>query len=68
MPWQLPIRIVLLPGKKMLLIKNVNFNYFVSLCTLLFENEAYIFLSAHFNVKWLKCPDYYDGKTETTSI
>lgn len=43
----------------MLHIKNVNFNYFASLYhTLFFKNEAFGFLSAHLDVKWLKCPDY----------
>ena len=53
----------------MLHIKNVNFNYFVSLyCTLFWKNNAFVFLSAHLDVKWLMCPDYHDGKTETASI
>lgn len=50
-------------------IKNVNFNYFLSLYhTLFLKNEAFIYLSAHLDIKWLKCPDYYDGTTETASI
>lgn len=65
----IPHRIVLLLGKKNLHNKNVNFNYFVSLFhTLFLKNEAFIFLSAHLDVKGLECPDYYDDKTETASI
>lgn len=53
----------------MLHIKNVNFNYSASLYhTLFLKNEAFSFLSAHLDVKWLKCPDYYGGKPKSTSI